>query len=40
MKRLFAAVSAAAMLAAAPALAQAPDLGAVNRIIDQGFNHS
>ncbi len=41
MKRLFAAVSAAAVLAAAaPALAQAPDLVAVNGIFDQGFNHS
>jgi hypothetical protein len=40
MKRLFAAVSVAAVLAAAPALAQAPDLVAVNGIFDQGFNHS
>ena len=40
MKRLLAAVSVAAMLAAAPAVAQAPDLAAVNRIYDQGFNHS
>ena len=40
MKRLLVAVSAAAVLAATPVMAQAPDLGAVNRIIDQGFNHS
>lgn len=40
MKRLFAAVSVAAVLAAAPAMAQAPDLVAVNGIFDQGFNHS
>ncbi len=41
MKRLLAAVSAAAVLAAAaPVLAQAPDLVAVNGIFDQGFNHS
>ena len=43
MKRLLAAVSAAAILAAvpaAPAFAQAPDLAAVNGIFDQGFNHS
>src|SRR5690606_12974863 len=40
MKRLLAAVSVAAVLAAAPAMAQAPDLVAVNGIFAQGVNHS
>src|SRR5690606_25914665 len=40
MTRLFAAASAAVLLCAAPVSAQAPDLVAVNRILDQGMNHS
>jgi carboxypeptidase Q len=41
MSRLFAAVSAVALLAAAsPSLAQDVDLVAVNGILDQGLNHS
>lgn len=40
MTRLLAAASAAVLLCAAPVSAQAPDLVAVNRILDQGMNHS
>jgi carboxypeptidase Q len=42
MHRRLAAVSAAvlSLAFAAPTLAQAPDLVAINRIYDQGFNHS
>ncbi len=40
MKRLLAAVSAIAILAAVPVQAQDVDRVAVNRIIDQGLNHS
>lgn len=40
MKRLLAAVSVAALLAASPSFAQAPDRVAINGIIDQGLNHS
>ncbi|RZJ00359.1 MAG: M20/M25/M40 family metallo-hydrolase [Brevundimonas sp.] len=38
--RLAVAVSALALLAASPVLAQAPDRQAINGIIDQGLNHS
>ena len=40
MSRLFAAVSAIALLAAGPLSAQSVDRGAINGIVDQGFNHS
>lgn len=40
MKRLLVAVSAIAVLAAAPAFAQEVDRVAINGIIDQGLNHS
>ncbi len=40
MKRLLAAVSAVAILAASPSVAQAPDRVVINGIIDQGLNHS
>lgn len=38
--RLAALLSASALVLAMPAAAQSPDLGAINGIIDQGFNHS
>ncbi len=40
MTRLFAAVSAVALLAATPLCAQAVDRTAINGIVDQGLNHS
>ncbi|CAN5301619.1 M28 family metallopeptidase [soil metagenome] len=40
MSRLLAAVSAAALLSAAPVMAQPVDRVAVNGILDQGLNHS
>ncbi len=40
MKRLLVAVSAIAILATSPVFAQEVDRAAINRIIDQGLNHS
>ena len=40
MTRLFAAVSAVALLSASPLCAQAVDRTAINGIVDQGLNHS